>query len=307
MVRLILRLPHCSDFYLFAFLPSFLDCSSNGLSRSENVYVPFKPKTKSEEELASATKGDQQLMAVCTDRVAYVYALPSQKQMYSQSIGESNSASIVSANIVNFSADGNSYAAALVCYTSDGNIKAFSIPALRPMVDVYFTALSSPRIGITMKFSDFGHAIYFCTATEIQKFSLSGAFLKQLPSLTGSVFSEGIPDPEPPKQSFLSIGKGLFGGGPKPLDREELFGESAGKVGTNVVKHLAGSNMQKLQGKSVASGSEVGKAHAAFLERGQKLNEVEERTEQMANEAKQYATNAHRLMLDAKNKKWYQL
>ncbi len=112
--------------------------------------------------------------------------------------------------------------------------------------------------------------------------------------------------PDPPSKGFL---KGLFGGGPKPIDREELFGENAGKVGAGVAKHIPGKNMQmqNAQCKAAKSTSEVGKAHEAFVERGQKISELEDRTEQMANEAKNYASNAHKLMLDAKNKKWYQL
>ena len=44
-----------------------------------------------------------------------------------------------------------------------------------------------------------------------------------------------------------------------------------------------------------------------MIERGQKLNELEDRTEQMSNEAKQYATNANALLGKYKDKKWYQL
>ena len=62
-----------------------------------------------------------------------------------------------------------------------------------------------------------------------------------------------------------------------------------------------------MQAKSSGSTTEVGKAHAAFLERGQKISELEDRTEEMASEAKNYSKTAHKLMLDAKNKKWYQL
>ena len=40
------------------------------------------------------------------------------------------------------------------------------------------------------------------------------------------------------------------------------------------------------QSNSVGATSEVGKAKQQLVERGQKLNEIEDRTEQMANEAK---------------------
>ncbi len=64
--------------------------------------------------------------------------------------------------------------------------------------------------------------------------------------------------------------------------------------------------MEKLNAKGAASQSEVSQAHAKFLERGQKLNELEDRTEAMANEAEQYANNAKMLLNKTKDKKWYQ-
>ena len=50
--------------------------------------------------------------------------------------------------------------------------------------------------------------------------------------------------PEAPKQGFL---KGLFGGGPKPLDREELFGESSGKASSSLAKTIPGAKLMDLQ------------------------------------------------------------
>jgi len=41
--------------------------------------------------------------------------------------------------------------------------------------------------------------------------------------------------------------KGFFGGGPKPLDRDELFGESAGKASSSVAKNVSGAGMSSLQ------------------------------------------------------------
>ena len=74
----------------------------------------------------------------------------------------------------------------------------------------------------------------------------------QFPEMQGSVFQEGIPMPDPPSKGFLrGAYQGLFGGGgPKPCDREELFGEAAGKIGSNVAKHIPGKNMamEQLQG-----------------------------------------------------------
>jgi hypothetical protein len=49
---------------------------------------------------------------------------------------------------------------------------------------------------------------------------------------------DNIEMPEAPKQGFL---KGLFGGGPRPLDREELFGEASGKASTSLAKSVPGA------------------------------------------------------------------
>jgi syntaxin-binding protein 5 len=105
----------------------------------------------------------------------------------------------------------------------------------------------------------------------------------------------------------LGLLKGFFGGGPKPLDREELFGEGAGKASSSVAKNFTGASMAPLQSKGISSNSEIAKAKMAVVERGQRLNELEDRTEMMANEAKQYASTSHNLMNMYKNKKWYQL
>ena len=123
--------------------------------------------------------------------------------------------------------------------------------------------------------------------------------------MTGQVFTGNIPMPDPPKKNFFS---GLFGGGPKPCDREELFGETgSGKASTTIAKHIPGAGMTNLQAKSINSTSEISKAKMAAIERGQKLNELEDRTEQMANEAKNYAENSQKLLHKYKDKKWYQL
>jgi syntaxin-binding protein 5 len=322
-----------------------MDCATVNLSvrngeHLENVRIPHKPHNRApspahnmapsqdeapDNQQSPAPTGDRQLVVVCTDKMASVYALPSQRQMYSQTISESTNG-VLKANIVNFK-EGKEFTACLVCYAADGFLRAYSLPSLRPMMETYFIA-PNPRVLVTMNFAHYGHGLFFCNATEVQKFSLTNAFMSKFPELQGSVFQvsqesrfectilklnisfllqDGIPMPEPPSKGFL---KGLFGSGPKTLDREELFGETAGKIGTGVAKHIPGKNMaamQQLQAKSAGSTSEVGKAHANFVERGQKISELEDRTEAMANEAKTYATNSHKLMLEAKNKKWYQL
>jgi len=293
---------------------SFLDVSTGGLTargkQAVNVRVPPKSpapgaalsQQASQEDKGppAAATGDQQIAVVCTEKMAAVYALPSQRQMYSQTINESSSP-VVSASVVNFG--GSRYTPVLATYTADGFIKAYSLPSLRPLVDRYFVAKTT-RVERTFRLSDYGHGLYFCNGNELQKFTMSADFLRQLPEMQGQAWRDAIPDPEPPSKGFL---KGLlWGSGPKPLDREELFGETAGKVAASTATHIPGAAMASAQGKGAMATSEVGQAKMKLVERGQKLSEIEDRTEAMANEAKVYAANARKLMLASKEKKWYQ-
>lgn len=112
--------------------------------------------------------------------------------------------------------------------------------------------------------------------------------------------------PEPPKEGFF---KGLFGGGVRPLDREELFGESTGKAGRGVARHIPGpaANLENLTYKAGSVAAEVQKTRQALNERGDKLGMLEDRTQRMANEAENFSNAAHQLMVRCRERKWYQL
>ena len=73
----------------------------------------------------------------------------------------------------------------------------------------------------------------------------------------------------------------ISGSGPYPFysfvvaDRDELFGEHAGKAQSGVAQRTGG-NMVPLQANASGGTSEVSKAKDAMIERGQKLNEIED-------------------------------
>ena len=102
----------------------------------------------------------------------------------------------------------------------------------------------------------------------------------------------------------------IFLAQPKNVDREELFGEKAGKPSSGVAKHTTGgtgSNLGGLNDRAQAAGkSEIAKAHEAVCERGQKLNEIEDQMEKMSDVTKDYAKNSAALKNKYKNQKWYQ-
>lgn len=85
-----------------------------------------------------------------------------------------------------------------------------------------------------------------------------------------------------------------------------LVGESSGKANKTIAKHIPGT-LQDLNSRAVNAGSEISKAHKLMVERGDKLNQLEERAERMRSEAENFSSSAHELMLKYKDKKWYQL
>ena len=148
--------------------------------------------------------------------------------------------------------------------------------------------------------------------------------------MIGELFSP-VDMPEPPKESFF---KGLFGGGSRILDREELceykfskikkdlennrfsfflkfeflVGESgSGKPNRSVAKHIPGPNLQELGSRASTAASEISRAHQLAVERGEKLSQLEDRAERMSNQAQEFSGTAHSLMQKYKDKKWYQL
>lgn len=89
-----------------------------------------------------------------------------------------------------------------------------------------------------------------------------------------------------------------------------LVGESAaGKPNRSVAKLLPGPNadLQNLGTRATSASSEVSRAHMLMLERGEKLNRLEDNAEKMSNEAQQFSGTAHQLMNKYRDKKWYQL
>lgn len=84
-------------------------------------------------------------------------------------------------------------------------------------------------------------------------------------------------------------------------------GEQSGKAIRSVARHIPGPNMDQLGQRASTAASEISRAHQLAMERGEKLNLLEERAERMANTAQDFSGTAHQLMLKYKDKKWYQL
>ncbi|EFX88611.1 hypothetical protein DAPPUDRAFT_41708 [Daphnia pulex] len=316
---------------------AFIEPSGNLIS---NPSEPWRDETKEARDQPARTgaaggvgndalSSDDQYTVMVSEKQARVVSLPSQTCLYRVNLAPAEGAFAVTANVVSLK-DGP----CLATFLSNGHIQVFSLPSLRPLMDVEFTPLvelnfqtsrqnlvdpmlniwaqqqtsvneDSVKIARNFRFTSHGHGMYLCSPSEMEKFTISSAFASTLGDLMGEMFMP-CEMPEPPKEGFF---KGLFGGGVRPLDREELFGESTGKAGRGVARHIPGpaANLETLTYKAGSVAAEVQKTRQALNERGDKLGMLEDRTQRMANEAENFSNAAHQLMVRCRERKWYQL
>ena len=112
--------------------------------------------------------------------------------------------------------------------------------------------------------------------------------------------------PERTKQSFL---KTFFNSAPTASalsEREELFGDPNLKPSVNVAKPV--NRLQQMQGEiagGMGSNSPFGRMVEGAKERGEKLGELDEKTQQMMMNASQFSKNAAAMLEKEKSKKWF--
>ncbi|XP_020842229.1 syntaxin-binding protein 5 isoform X2 [Phascolarctos cinereus] len=240
---------------------------------------------------------ENQYAVICSEKQAKVISLPTQNCAYKQNITETSF--VLRGDIVALS---NSVC--LACFCANGHIMTFSLPSLRPLLDVYYLPLTNMRIARTFCFTNNGQALYLVSPTEIQRLTYSQETCENLQEMLGELFTP-VETPEAPNRGFF---KGLFGGGAQSLDREELFGESAsGKASRSLAQHIPGpGGIEGVKGAASGVVGELARARLALDERGQKLGDLEERTAAMLSSADSFSKHAHEMMLKYKDKKWYQ-
>ncbi|XP_026522015.1 syntaxin-binding protein 5 isoform X3 [Notechis scutatus] len=240
---------------------------------------------------------ENQYAVICSEKQAKVISLPSQNCTHKQNITETSF--VLRGDIVALS---NSIC--LACFCANGHIMTFSLPSLRPLLDVYYLPLTNMRIARTFCFTNNGQALYLVSPTEIQRITYSQETCENLQEMLGELFTP-VETPDAPNRGFF---KGLFGGGAQSLDREELFGESAsGKASRSLAQHIPGpGGIEGVKGAASGIVCELARARIALDERGQKLGELEERTTAMLASADSFSKHAHEMMLKCKDKKWYQ-
>uniref|UniRef100_A0A4W3HVD3 Syntaxin-binding protein 5-like n=1 Tax=Callorhinchus milii TaxID=7868 RepID=A0A4W3HVD3_CALMI len=241
---------------------------------------------------------ENQYAVICSEKQAKVISLPSQNYIYKHNITETSF--VLRADVV-----GLNGSICLACFCANGHIMTFSLPSIRPLLDVNYLPLTDMRIARTFCFTNNGQALYLVSPTEIQRITYSQETCENLQEMLGELFTP-VETPEAPNRGFF---KGLFGGGAQSLDREELFGESAaGRPSRSLAQHIPGTGgIEGVKGAATGVAGELARARIALDERGQKLSELEERTAAMLYSADTFSKHAHEMMLKYKDKKWYQL
>jgi syntaxin-binding protein 5 len=269
----------------------------------ENIRTTIRNKqnlqTGSQEAASPAMPlGDQLVLAVATEKGASCFALPSQRQIGSHQVADP--ATVIRATAVSWLGE-KKCSPVLLFFTSEGKVRGLSLPTFRTLIDSPLVMHTSARISRTLRFSTGGTGAYFTNPNQIQKFSVNKEETKNVFESFGKFYQETVDMPEAPKQSFF---KGFFGGGAKQLDRNELFGES--KASSSLAVTTQGPAMTDVTANSISAESEIFKAKQAVCERGNKLNEVEEKTERLATDAQIWADTSHKMMEKYKKQKWYQ-
>ncbi|CAG2219889.1 SRO7_77 [Mytilus edulis] len=134
--------------------------SGKGYGMKRQLSMAQKPRIS---PTSSTEVSDKQYAVLCSEKQARVVSLPSQSCPYKTRITDSSF--VVRADIVSMRDS-----VCLACYIANGRIMTFSLPSLKPLLDIDFLALTDLRIARTFSFSSNGHASYLCSPTEIQKY-----------------------------------------------------------------------------------------------------------------------------------------
>nr|XP_039262730.1 syntaxin-binding protein 5-like [Styela clava] len=273
--------------------------STEGTSNSKRS--PDVSRRPHHHQSQSSLNGDKHFMIVTSEKQVKVIALPAQSLLHVYNV-PNEAGCILSSEVAVVQAG-----TCLLCHTSMGYILVLSLPSLSVLLSIDYLNPNDVRISQTLCFTPDAQAIYMPTPSEVQRLTCSVELYESMQEIVGYLF---IPcdAPERPNPGFF---KSLFGGGVSELDREELFGEAkSGKASRGVAKHIPGSgsmSLEGLRGQAQHGLTEMQKLRLAALERGEKLGELDEKTQRMQESAQKFSDNAHSLMMKYKNKKWYQL
>ncbi|CAH8576344.1 unnamed protein product [Schistosoma turkestanicum] len=247
---------------------------------------------------------DRQLLILCSEKQARVVALPSQTCLYKVKITETSQVVRASVQRLRQSHNsGTSAASFLACYLANGHFVAFSLPSLRLLMDVDYLPYTE-CVSRSFAFGQYGQAVYLVSPSELAKITWASDVCANLRDMQGEIF---LPSnmPEPPKKNFF---RNLLSGTlMSSLDRDELFGEaSSGKGTPGATTLLSNARMEKLSGQAGTASSEIARARNAAIERGERLQQLDLQTQEMADQARGFGRSAAILAAkyEKKDKRW---
>ncbi|XP_078492957.1 syntaxin-binding protein 5-like isoform X2 [Ciona intestinalis] len=190
------------------------------------------------------------------------------------------------------------------CYTSSGHIVVLGLPSLNLLLNVPYLPPNDDRIAHTFSFTSDGQAMFLPNPTELQRIAYYVGIHENVQEMVGHLF---VPceDIEKPATGFL---KGLFGGGYTSIDRENLFGEGVNGKTKAIARYIPGTGGSSFEGFRHGNvGSEFHQLKNKVLERGQRLGELEEKSQKLVDSASRFAAVSNEVMHKYKNKRWYQM
>ncbi|KNC77892.1 hypothetical protein SARC_09658 [Sphaeroforma arctica JP610] len=231
-----------------------------------------------------------------------------------------NSMAIASATVINWSVPftspsgetvGNVLHCGLVLLDDVGNLSLLSLPDLKPIVPAAQTTLKG-LTGIPSVSPD-GRLVAISHTGSVEHWSIIRAENRLgLPASLGCFFTPGIllPPRETAGGGFLSS---VFGGNDASVDRASLFTMSDGSdamqriAGAREHRDTAKQKMMDTKQQSETIGDTMRENKQMLQERGEKLESIGDKTEDMKNDAQNFLGNIREYNRKQAAKKWYQI
>uniref|UniRef100_A0AC34QQY3 V-SNARE coiled-coil homology domain-containing protein n=1 Tax=Panagrolaimus sp. JU765 TaxID=591449 RepID=A0AC34QQY3_9BILA len=201
----------------------------------------------------------------------------------------------------------------LICLSAAGNVVIFSLPSLRPLFQQPLFKGSveyDDPICQKTEFSEHGLGMYMASPSELQKFTVCSDLASQVDDCAGELFVP-VDMPEPPKTSFLKGVSTLFAGQKEAIDVDTILAEkpsTAAVVGMkSIARPIPVNNMDPINSKNVSAGQAAMQALQNLNERGERLQNVIDATENLRNNAVNLQSRSKALVEKYEKKKWYQL
>lgn len=206
----------------------------------------------------------------------------------------------------------------LMCLSAAGQIQVFSLPSIRPLLShqliPHSVDIDDPIVQKTC-FSEHGLGVYMASPSEIEKYTVCAELGEQVEEALGELFVP-VDMPEPPKQTSLLKGglSALFSttSRQETVDLDSLFSDrdkpaSAATSMRSVAKMIPGPSisMDRAHQGGVSAGMAAQMAIQNLNERGDRLNQVVDATENLKNSAQNLSSRTGKLVEKYEKKKWY--